>query len=217
MARQAKTPQYTEFNRRPNCFGRWQEHDRSLAGWHQPDRRLMVEIGAGRALTSLAFAAANPDWQVLAVDQKSDRLNKAANQKPGENLACFQTGVDQLDQQLDLTGQVSLIWLAFPDPQAKKRQLKHRLISPDRLDLWQRLLAAGGILRLKTDHAGFFADSRQLIKASPAWRLTAAVDDLPEAGDYPADVLTPTAYEAKFRALGRPICYLEAEAAQGPE
>ena len=209
MAREPKIPQYNEFNRRNNCFGPRQQHDHNLANWRQPNRPLMVEIGAGRARISVEFARANPDWQVLAVDLKSDRLNKAARGDPAANLAFLQSHVDRLDDQLDLTGRVSLIWLAFPDPQAANRQLKHRLLSPARLDLCQRLLVAGGRLRLKTDHRGFFDDSRRLFASQPDWQITACVDDLGPEADYPADVLTQTAYETKFRAQGRLIYYLE--------
>ncbi len=210
MAREPKTPQYNEFNRRNNCFGPRQQHDHNLANWRQPNRPLMVEIGAGRARISLEFARANPDWQVLAVDLKSDRLNKAARKNSPTNLAFLQSHVDRLDDHLDLAGQASLIWLAFPDPQAANRQLKHRLLSPARLDLWQRLLVVDGSLRLKTDHAGFFSDSRRLIDSRPDWQITACVDNLDLDGDYPVDVLTSTAYETKFRAQARSIHYLEA-------
>ena len=210
MAREAKIPQYKEFNRRVNCFGPHQQHEQQLATWRQPTKSLMAEIGAGRAAISVEFARDNPNWQVLAVDLKSDRLNKAARDNPPSNLAFLQTHVDQLGEYANLAGQVSLLWLAFPDPQQAQRQLKHRLLSPARLDLCQQLLAAGGRLRLKTDHAGFFADSRQLIDSNPAWTLTDVVFDLKPEDDYPADVLTPTAYESRFRKQGLPIYYLEA-------
>ena len=214
MAREPKTPQYDEFNQRTNCFGPRQQHNCNLADWRQPDRPLMVEIGAGRARIAVDFARANPDWQVLAVDLKSDRLNKAAREDPSANLALLQSHVDHLDDYLDLAGQVSLIWLAFPDPQVANRQLKHRLLSPPRLDLWRQLLIAGGDLRLKTDHQGVFVDSRQLLDNRPDWQITACVEKLDVAGDHPADVSTQTAYEAKFRAQGRPIYYLSARLGQ---
>ncbi len=210
MTRRPKTPQYKEFNHRPDCFGRWQQHEANLADWRRPDQPLMVEIGAGRGRISLEFARTNPAWQVLAVDLKSDRLNQAARQSSGDSLALLQAHVDQLADYLALEHQANLIWLAFPDPQPKPRQLKHRLTSPERLDQWQQLLVPGGRLRLKTDHVGFFVASRQLLATRPGWELTAVVDNLPLAGDYPVDVLTPTAYETRFRAQGRPIYYLEA-------
>ena len=171
---------------------------------------MMIEVGAGRAQISLEFSQDHPDWQVLAVDLKSDRLNKAAREDPPANLAFLQAHIDQLDEHLDLVGQASLIWLAFPDPQPAKRQQKHRLLSPPRLDLFARLLNAGGCLRLKTDHAGFFADSCRLFDSDPVWSLTASTDNLGLQDNYPADVLTQTAYEVRFRQQNRPIHYLEA-------
>lgn len=211
MAREPKIPQYAEFNLRPGCFGPHQQHGGRLSDWLEPSRPLMVEIGAGRSQISTGFAGQNLDWQVLAVDLKSDRLNKAARQQPPDNLAFLQSDADDLGRYADFLGGVDLIWLAFPDPQDSRRRLKHRLLSPVRLQLWAGLLKPGGCLRLKTDHAGFFADSRQLIDSDPAWHLTDLVDDLGPDGDYPDDVLTQTAYETRFRGQGKPICYLQAQ------
>ena len=217
MTRVAKKPQYRDFNQRPNCLGRFQVHNHQLSHWYDPARPLMLELGAGRAEISVAWARAHSDWQVLAVDRKSDRLNKAARLEVGDNLRFCQTDVDDLESMLDLAGRVDLIWLAFPDPYIKRsrRRAKHRLLTGQRLKCYYDWLKPAGCLRFKTDQAtlmdqaaidlkvaGFIISDRQ----SPL-----AVDpDL-------IDLATVTGYESRFRSLGRPIHYLEAtRSAPGP-
>ncbi|MYB40470.1 hypothetical protein F4X86_04375 [Candidatus Saccharibacteria bacterium] len=216
MARVAKKPQYEAFNRRRNCFGRFQVHSSSLSNWRRPALPLMLEVGAGSAVVSLQFSLDNPDWQVLAVDRKSDRLNKAAGGAP-RNLAFLQTDLDDLAEHIDLTGQVDLLWLAFPDPYPTKRRAKHRLTHPRRLDLYRRLLAPAGRLRLKTDDQGLFAYSCGVFSDDPDFEIVGLREDLAVSGyeTLPAEARAITRYEATWLELGLPINYLEVISAGG--
>ena len=212
MARVAKTPQYQAFNRRLNCYGRFQEHAAKLADWRRPDRPLMLEVGAGSAAVAVQFSLDHPDWQVLAVDRKSDRLNKAAAKSAAANLAFLQADVQSLADHVDLVGQVTLLWLAFPDPYPAGRQAKLRLTHPDKLALYRRLLIPTGRLRLKTDDQGLFAYSCASLNDSPAFEIVDLREDLAAAGydRCDTDVATITKYEAAWLQLGLPINYLEA-------
>ena len=209
MPRVAKKPQYQAFNDRPNCFGRFQNHPHQLVDWWQPDYRLMLEVGAGQAEVSVYFATKNPDWQVLALDKKSDRLGKAARDCRLSNLAFLQTDLDQLPDFLDLSQNVDLIWLAFPDPFNRTRQAKHRLTAPRRLQILSQLLKPGGRLRLKTDNDQFLSDTCQALTKG-AWQITALNYDLESGTMSDSDVLTITTYEQRFRQAGQTIKYLEA-------
>ena len=211
MGRVAKTPQYEAFNRGFNCFGRHQEHTRSLSDWRRPDLSLMLEIGAGAAAVSLAFSSHNPDWRVLALDRKSDRLYKAARQNQSANLAFLQADFDDLESYVDLRGQVDLIWLAFPDPQPGKRREKHRLIHPTRLVLYRLLLREGATIRLKTDDPAMFSYSLEVFQGQADFTIEAIIEDLATAGyeNQPDDVRILTKYERCFLERGLPIRYLE--------
>ena len=216
MARVAKKPQYEAFNRRPNCFGRFQRHGSRLSDWRRPERELMLEVGAGAAAVSLRFAADRPDWQVIAVDRKSDRLNKAAAVAP-DNLVFLQADFGDLAEYVDLAGQVRLLWLAFPDPYPAGRQAKRRLTHPAKLDLYRRLLVPGGRLRLKTDDQALLAYSCGVFAADPGFEVVCLREDIAAAGyeGLPADARTVTRYEAAWLELDLPINYLEACTASG--
>ena len=175
----------------------------------------MLEVGAGSAAVSLQFSLDYPDWQVLAVDRKSDRLNKAAAKSATANLAFLQADIQTLADHINLTGQVNLLWLAFPDPYPAGRQAKRRLTHPDKLELYRRLLAPAGRLRLKTDDQGLFAYSCGVFDDSPAFEIVDLQEDLAAIGygRFEVDVATITKYEATWLALGLPINYLEASLA----
>ena len=213
MGRVAKKPQQEVFNCNPNCFGRFQEHDFTLVQWRDDSRALMLEIGAGTAAISLNFARTHPDWQIIALDRKSDRLNKAARQKKLANLAFLHTDLDNLKDYIDLKHQAGLIWLAFPDPFPKKHQSKHRLTHPDKLTIYKDLLIPGGLIRLKTDNAKFFAYSRDLFLNDPDFEVLNIVDNLKQSGyeKESEDAQVLTNYEKRFLEEGSSIHYLEVE------
>ena len=212
MSRVAKKPQFEAFNEQFNCYGRFQKHDLSLEDWRQKDRPLLLEVGAGTALISWQFSLNHPLWQVIALDRKSDRLNKTARHSQSqENLVFLQTELADLDSYLDLKKEVSLLWLAFPDPYPGRRRAKHRLISSDNLLFYRRLFQDNGRLRLKTDSRDLFLEAQQNL-ATTGYRLLESVTDLSQEGyeNCRDDVRTITRYEARFLEAQKPIYYLEA-------
>ena len=213
MARVGKKPQYEAFNHRPNCFGVHQKHNRRLQDWRDPRRPLLLEVGAGQAQISIGFSCQKPSWQVLALDKKSDRLHKAAKSLDSlENIAFLQTDLAECLSFLDLRGQVSLLWLAFPDPYPKKRQAKHRLTHPDKIDFYGQLLLPGGLIRLKTDSQPLFDYSLEVFQQHPDFLISKSFEDLQlvESRLLSFDALIMTHYEKKFLKEKRTIHYLEA-------
>ncbi len=85
MARNPKTPQFDVFNHRNNCFGRYQVHNMTLDEWLDGSP-ILLEVGAGEAAVALAYARLHLDHQVIALDQKADRLSKAARFAADEDL-----------------------------------------------------------------------------------------------------------------------------------
>ena len=209
MSRVAKLPQYASFNCLANCYGRFQQHQLNLDDW-LTNQQLMLEVGAGQADLALAFAKNNPDWQVIALDKKSDRLFKAARATELDNLAFLQTDLRHLNDLVNLTGRVALLWLTFPDPYPKKRHVKHRLTRPALVDAYYNLLTEGGLLRFKTDHRQLFDYTRQTIEASDKFKLNNHSLNLHKETDLSQDVTALTAYEKQFLAENKPIYYLQA-------
>ena len=213
MGRASKLDQYQQFNRQLNCYGRHQEHGRLLSNWRRKSQPLFLEIGAGTARVALTFSQLQPNWQVLALDRKSNRLQKMAGLAQAyPNLVFLQADVRDLDFYLDLKAQVDLIWLAFPDPYPKIRQSKHRLTHPQQLAFYQAWLRPKAKLRFKTDQPDFFVYTRSNFKP-PLWLIKDQSSDLLAAGyhNYPQDVQIKTSYEEAFLANQAKIHYLEVE------
>ena len=96
------------------------------------------------------------------------------------------------------------IYVLNPDPWPKKRHYKRRIINPDNLDRFARVLKPGGMLIMATDVDDLAGWMRDQAEAHPAFVWTG----------HPADLHTipegwiPTRYEEKGRAAGRIQTYL---------
>ena len=90
-------------------------------------------------------------------------------------------------------GEISRLYINFPDPWPKKKQFKRRLTAPEFLDKYCALLPEGGAVWFKTDNGPLFDWSLESFRGC-GWALA----DMPEG--------TPmTDYEARFTEMGLPI------------
>jgi len=174
-------------------------------------RAFILELGCGKGEHALALAAANPDPLVVGVDIKSHRLctaGEAAIARGLANLYFLRADVAALGSWF-APGSVREIWITFPDPYPKQREIKHRLTAPDFLAMYAALLVPGGSVHLKTDSDQFYGYTLGAVKdwgGAIAYRTR----DLygvkgPLAG--PAGVCS--AFGEKARAGNRAIKYLE--------
>src|SRR5690606_32778899 len=72
-----------------------------------------------------------------------------------DNVALVRTFIENLEDNF-AEGEVDEIWVTFPDPRPKDRDIKRRLTSPRFLDLYAKILRPGGIVHLKTDSQMLF-------------------------------------------------------------
>ncbi|GAA6527203.1 tRNA (guanosine(46)-N7)-methyltransferase TrmB [Intrasporangium sp. DVR] len=160
---------------------------------------VVLEIGSGHGQAAIAFAAAFPDVDVLAMDVHSPGLARMladADRAGVPNLR-----VEQGDAIVFLEDRVrdrtfDAIHLFFPDPWRKKKHTKRRFISPTNLDLLARVLTSGGHVLVATDQA-FYAE-HVLRETAEHPRFEARRVERPE--------WRPAAgFEAKGRAAGREI------------
>jgi tRNA (guanine-N7-)-methyltransferase len=102
-------------------------------------------------------------------------------------------------------GSVSRIFILFPDPWSKKRQLKRRLISEDTASAFARVLRSGGELRFASDSGDYAAQTLHLMSRSGAfvWLAERVSDWRERPTDWPE-----TRYERKALSEGRKPVYL---------
>lgn len=160
---------------------------------------VVLEIGCGHGAAALAYAAAHPGEDVLAVDVHTPgvaRMLAAAEERGLSNLwVHLGDAVTLLETQIPPRA-LAAVHLFFPDPWPKARHTKRRFVSSRTLDLVASRVAAGGHLRVATDHHAYAEHARAELTAHPRLQLVSAT----RPGWRPLD-----GFEAKGLAAGRSI------------
>ena len=178
--------------------GRWREE---FPGY----RELRLELGFGKGRFTCEQARREDGMMLLAVERVADAMVVAmerARDEQVENVRFMEKDAAGL-RDIFAPGEISRIYINFPDPWRKTRQYKRRLTAPDFLALYADLLPEGGQVWFKTDNEPLFQWSLESF-AQCGW----AVESMPEG--------TPmTDYEAKFTEQGLPIYRVVATRPQG--
>ena len=169
------------------------------------DNPLHIEIGTGKGQFLTGLARRSPDINYIGIDRYSSVLIKAvARQEQLElpNLRFLCEDAMSLPEIFG-PGEVSRIYLNFPDPWPKDRHARRRLTSPEFLARYRLFLAEDGAIEFKTDNIPLFDYSIGSASGS-GWRITRLTRDLPHSADDAHNIRTE--YEERFAAAGTPIC-----------
>lgn len=160
---------------------------------------LHVELGCGKGRFTAGMAEANPSVLFAAIEKVPDAMVVAMERVCAASLGNVRF-LDRDAAQLGeffAPGEVSRIYINFPDPWPKKKQFKRRLTAPSFQRLCAAALAPGGEIWFKTDNSPLFEWSVEQLAAG-GWELREVTRDL--HGNGPVGVMTD--YEAKFHAQG---------------
>ena len=172
--------------------GRWREE---FPGY----RELRLELGCGKGRFTCEQARREDGMMLLAVERVADAMVVAmerARDEQVENVRFMEKDAAGL-RDIFAPGEISRIYINFPDPWRKTRQYKRRLTAPDFLALYADLLPEGGQVWFKTDNDPLFAFSLEQFEQE-GWELREVTHDLHANG--PIGVMTD--YEAKFYDQG---------------
>ena len=168
--------------------GRWAEEFSQY-------REIRLELGCGKGRFTCEQALREPDVLLLALEKVPDAMVVAMERVVEQGIP----NVRFLDRDAELLpemfapGEISRLYINFPDPWPKKKQFKRRLTAPEFLDKYRALLPEGGAVWFKTDNGPLFDWSLESFRGC-GWALA----DMPEG--------TPmTDYEARFTEMGLPI------------
>ncbi len=220
----SKLEKFSELEELPNVYQNWSYLEPRLfaAGRREVDLRgqwngghfarkqpITLELACGRGEYTVGLARRYPDRNFIGVDIKGNRVWSGASQAVEESLdnaAFLRTDITILDRFLGL-GEVSEIWITFPDPYLREGKRGKRLTSPRFLALYRRVGAAGLPVHLKTDSTELYEYSLESVRDFGA-HIECAVDNI-DAGVLPVEELEiPTYYERMHRDLGKTIKYL---------
>ena len=141
-------PQLTGINGEPvEMKGRWSEKH-----FHN-DNPIVLELACGRGEYTLGMGRISPNRNFIGVDVKGARIWKgagAALEENLENVAFLRTRIEQLSLFFE-PGDVSEIWITFPDPLLRESKAIRRLTTLRILDTYKKSLLPDGLIHLKTD------------------------------------------------------------------
>ena len=170
---------------------------------------LVLELACGRGEYTAGLSKLYPQKNFIGVDIKGNRIyigaKKCLNEKL-TNAGFLRTQIAMLPQYF-AAGEVSDIWITFPDPQLRTSKAKKRLTHPQFLRLYQQVLRADGHLHLKTDSPKLYQFTKRVIEL---YKLV-LVEDCADvyAGNPTAALQIKTHYEALDIAQSNTVYYLK--------
>lgn len=173
------------------------------------DKPIVVELACGRGEYTIGLAQHYPDKNFIGVDIKGNRIWKGATQAQdqGLNNACFLRCYIQNLDDFFAEGEISEIWITFPDPRPRGNDERRRLTFPRFMIMYQKLLKKEGMIHLKTDSDSFFDYTLEVLQNHQITPLaiTRSLYDSPYAADHKG---IKTRYEGIFTEKGFSIKYL---------
>lgn len=194
-------------------FAKIQKDGFPLKGkWNQDffhnDNPIVLELGCGKGEYAVGLARRFPDKNYIGIDCKGARMWTGAKQATEEgiaNVAFLRTDIE-LIEHFFCQGEVSEIWITFPDPQMKKA--RKRLTGTRFLELYRHIIINDGIVHLKTDSPFLYTYTDALVKANGLQTIV-NTNDLYGSGIADDILEIKTYYERQWLDRGLTIKYIK--------
>lgn len=202
-----KSVKFQEYDAFPNTLdfnsdtkGRWSE----IFGNSNP---LVLELACGKGDYAVGMAKMFPDKNFIGIDIKGNRLWKGAKTALEENLhnvRFLRIQIDFIEKHF-APGEVSEIWITFPDPQPQKP--RKRLSSSKFLNLYRNIAAAETTINLKCDSDLFYESTLETVEEEKL-NILSNIPDIYAHNPEPLMEIK-TFYEKMWLKEGRTIKYLK--------
>lgn len=182
--------------------------------WHKEffknDRPIVLELGCGKGEYTVGLGEKFPEKNFIGIDIKGARMWRGARTATDHkmtNIGFLRTHIE-LIHNCFAKGEVSEIWITFPDPQIKYRRRKKRLTAPDMLEMYRSILADDAVIHLKTDSQFLYGYTLGIIEGYGHKVIDSSYDiDRQKARNQLLKIKTN--YEGIFRTKGMTITYLK--------
>lgn len=173
---------------------------------HNP---IVLELGCGRGEYTVGLGRTTPQKNFIGIDIKGNRMwtgATTAHQEGLTNVRFLRTHIEMLSEFF-APGEVSEIWITFPDPQMKK--VRKRLTSVRFLQMYKEILTPkDGVLHLKSDSPFLYTFTKALAEHND---LT-IIDDICDIHNNVSEMSVlrqiQTYYESQWISRGLCINYL---------
>jgi tRNA (guanine-N7-)-methyltransferase len=162
------------------------------------DHPVVLEIGSGKGRFLIASALEQPDVNFIGIEKSLHYhrvIDERVRKRQLTNVRLINHDAFLVVRDMLPDASIREIHIYFPDPWPRKRDQKRRIIRPEVLEQFRRVLVDGGGGIYVTDHREYFEAAAPVIEAAfRSERRIPSLDDRPR-----------TNYEAKYREEGREI------------
>lgn len=172
------------------------------------DNPIILELGCGKGEYTVGLAKLYPEKNFIGLDIKGARMWTGAKQSLDEglsNVAFLRTHIELLEYFFS-EGEISEIWITFPDPQMNK--VNKRMTSTRFMKLYRKILKSDGIIHIKTDSNFMFTYTSEMVKVNEL-PVHFCTDDLYHSDLDDIVLQIQTFYEQQWLARGLNIKYLK--------
>ncbi|MDM1048322.1 tRNA (guanosine(46)-N7)-methyltransferase TrmB [Sphingobacterium hotanense] len=184
--------------------------DKWASEFFKNEKPLILELACGKGEYTVNLAKLFPEKNFIGIDYKGNRIWRGAKTAIEEGISNVGFLRIQIETILEYfaEGEVSEIWITFPDPQPQESREKKRLTNPTFLERYKHILVPEGIMHLKTDNDGFYAYTVEQIELQNLPKLKETTDLY--HSDLVDEVLSiKTYYEKKYLAVDKNINYVQ--------
>ena len=181
------------------------------------DNPIVLELGCGKGEYTVGLARKFPNKNFIGSDLKGNRIwvgAKAALDEKLPNVAFLRTRIENIHHAFS-AGEISEIWITFPDPQPQKTRTRKRLTNERFLVKYKQIIKPNGTIQLKTDNEPFFDYTLETIQELKATvhcytnNLYGSASKSLHLEKIPTETREiKTFYEKLFSDKGFDICYV---------
>jgi len=177
-------------------------------GLFENDNPLKLEIGFGNGTFLLDMAIREPQSNFIGMDFYHKGIRKVITRADRLHLKNIRVAYGSANEKIPILfedGELSEVFINFPDPWPKKRHHKRRLIKPQFVDTLAGKMTPGGKVRIATDFETYALEILEVMNADA--RFSNSYEDqgfLHERSDIPK-----TKYEKSFLNAGKKIYYFD--------
>ncbi|CAA6809109.1 MAG: tRNA (guanine46-N7-)-methyltransferase (EC [uncultured Aureispira sp.] len=182
--------------------GQWKKHFKN-------ENPIILEVACGKGHYARGLGQMYPDNNYIGVEIKGNRIftgAKAALLNKEENVAFLRARIEFMEYYFE-PGELSEIWITFPDPQLGKA--RKRTTAPRFLDVYRNLLKKeNNIVHLKTDSAELYEYTLEVLEEQKVKILYQNDDIYAQPLDFP-ELEIKTFYEEMHLKDNRTIKYIQ--------
>lgn len=182
--------------------GQWQKHFKN-------ENPVILEVACGKGHYARGLGQMYPDNNYIGVEIKGNRIFTGANGallNKEENVAFLRARIEFMEFYFE-PGEISEIWITFPDPQLGKA--RKRTTAPRFLDVYRNLLKKeNNLVHLKTDSAELYEYTLEVLEEQKIKILYQNDDIYAQPLDFP-ELEIKTFYEEMHLKDNRTIKYIQ--------